>query len=150
MPQSLVRNYIHIVFSTEKRFPFIGTDIEEELHRYLGGICNRLDCQVLTVGGFNDHVHIICMLSKKIALIDLIKELKVGSSHWIKKLGGMYEKFYWQDGYGAFSLNPTDIEAAIDYVNNQAEHHKQRSFQEELRAFLDKYKIQYNESYLWD
>ena len=115
MGQSLVKNYIHIVFSTKYRKPLIHQSVENELYSYLGGICNKLECQVIKVGGYTDHIHILCMLSKKIALMKLLEELKSHSSKWIKTKGEAYSNFYWQDGYGAFSVNPSDVEIVINY-----------------------------------
>ncbi len=150
MGQSLVRNYIHLVFSTKQRQPLIHPPVEVELHKYLGGICNKLDCQVITVGGHPDHVHILCMLSKKITLIKLMEELKSHSSKWIKTLGVGYERFYRQDGYGAFSVNPSEIDTVITYIAKQKEHHRKKTFQEEYRSFLKKYNVEYDERYVWD
>ena len=150
MGQSLVKNYIHIVFSTKHRQPLIQLLVEAELHSYLGGICNKLDCQVLKVGGYTDHVHILCMLSKKITLIKLLEELKSHSSKWIKTKGETYQGFYWQDGYGAFSVNPSEVETVINYIANQHKHHKTKTFKEEYLAFLNKYKVEYDERFVWD
>ena len=124
--------------------------MEAELHSYLGGICNKLDCQVLKVGGYTDHVHILCMLSKKITLIKLLEELKSHSSKWIKTKGETYQGFYWQDGYGAFSVNPSEVETVINYIANQHKHHKTKTFKEEYLAFLNKYKVEYDERFVWD
>ncbi len=150
MGQSLVKNYIHLIFSTKLRQPLIHPPVKDELHKYLGGICNKLDCPVITVGGYTDHVHVLCMLSKKITLMKLMEELKSHSSKWIKNKGGGYESFYWQDGYGAFSVNPSEIDAVITYINKQNEHHSRKTFQEEYRSFLKKYNIEYDERYVWE
>lgn len=150
MGQSLVKNYIHIVFSTKHREPLIYPPVETELHAYLGGICNKLGCQVIIVGGYIDHIHILCMLSKKIALMKLMEEIKSYSSKWIKTKGVGYESFYWQDGYGAFSVNPSEVDRVIDYIANQHEHHSKKTFQDEYRAFLKKYNVEYDEKYVWD
>lgn len=151
MPQSLVKNYVHIVFSTKHRQPLIHMPVEAELHSYLGGVCNKLDCQVIKVGGYTDHVHILCMLSKKIALVKLMEVLKSYSSKWIKTKGPAYANFYWQEGYGAFSVNPSEVDRVIAYIGNQHNHHhKQKTFQEEYRSFLKKYDVQYDERYVWD
>jgi REP element-mobilizing transposase RayT len=128
MGQSLVKNYIHIVFSTKNRQPLIHPPVEEELHTYLGGICNNLDCTAIKVGGYTDHIHILCMLSKKIALIKLIEEIKSHSSKWIKAKGAGYQSFYWQDGYGAYSVKPSEIDNVIAYITNQHEHHSKKTF----------------------
>ena len=113
MGQSLNKIYIHIVFSTKHRVPLISKEIEEELFSYLGGICKNLECNPIQIGGHKDHIHILCLLSKKIALMDLIEKVKTNSSKWIKTKGKEFENFYWQNGYGTFSVNPTD-DSAID------------------------------------
>lgn len=150
MGQSLVKNYIHIIYSTKHRQPLIHQSVEEELHHYLGGICNRLDCQTIQVGGYTDHIHILCMLSKKISLMKLVEEVKSHSSKWIKTKDESYQNFYWQDGYGAFSVNPSQIDTVVAYIANQHEHHRKRTFQEEYRAFLKKYNVEYDERYVWE
>ena len=150
MSQSLVKNYIHIAFSTRYRQPFIHPPAESELHSYPGGICNNLGCQSIKVGGYTDHVHILCMLSKKIALMKLVEEVKSHSSKWIKTKGDAYQNFYWQDGYGAFSVNPSETDTVIQDIANQHEHHRKKTFQEEYRAFLKKYHVEYDERYVWD
>jgi REP element-mobilizing transposase RayT len=147
MGQSLVKNYIHIVFSTKYREPLIHEEIENELHKYLGGICNSLNCSVLIVGGYTDHIHI---LSKNISLVELVKKIKSHSSKWIKTRSKNYSNFYWQDGYGAFSVNPSQIEVVKNYIANQKEHHDKKSFKNEFRLFLKKYEVEYDEKYVWD
>jgi REP element-mobilizing transposase RayT len=150
MGQSLVKNYIHIVFSTKYRKPLIQQTEEHELYSYLGGICNNLGCQVIKVGGYTDHIHILCMLSKKITLMKLLEELKSHSSKWIKTKGKAYTNFYWQDGYGAFSVNPGEVEIVTNYITNQKEHHRKKTFQDEYKVFLKKYDVTYDERYVWD
>lgn len=127
MGQSLVQNYIHIVFSTKHRVPMIYPPIEDDLHSYLGAICNQLECPVLKVGGYTDHIHILCMLSKKIALMKLLEVVKANSSKWIKTKGPDYENFYWQNGYGAFSVKPTEVDRVIAYISRQHRHHDKKS-----------------------
>ena len=150
MGQSLVKNYVHIVFSTKYRQPLIHAPVEAELHSYLGGICNKLDCQVIKVGGYTDHIHILCMLSKKIALMKLMEELKSHSSKWMKTKDESLKNFYWQDGYGSFSVNPSQVDIVIAYIANQHQHHSKKTFQDEYRAFLKKYNVEYDEKYVWD
>jgi len=150
MPQSLAYNYSHITFSTKDRYPFIDNIIKEELFSYLAGTCKNLDCHPVIVGGCKDHVHILCILSRKIALMKLLEEIKSHSSSWIKTKGSSYQKFYWQKGYGSFSINPSEIDVVKKYIQNQEQHHKTKTFKEEYLAFLNKYKIEYNEKYLWD
>ena len=150
MGQSLVKNYIHIVFSTKHRQQLIHPPVETELHSYLGGICNKLGCQVIKVGGFTDHIHILCMLSTKVALMKLLEEVKSHSSKWIKTKGAGYETFYWQDGYGAFSVNPSEVSTVIAQIANQQEHHTKKTFKDEYRSILKKYDVVYDEQYVWD
>jgi putative transposase len=150
MPQSLVKNYMHIIFSTKNRERLINESVENELYHYLGGTCKKLDCQPLKIGGYDDHIHILCMLSKKITLMKLLEEVKSHSSKWIKTIDKRLENFYWQDGYGAFSVNPAETELVIKYISNQRVHHPGTSFQDEFRAFLKKYRVDYSEKYVWD
>ena len=150
MGQSLVKNYLHIIFSTKHREPFINHSVESELHNYLGGICNNLECYPVIIGGYTDHIHILSLLSKKISLVTLIAELKAHSSKWIKTKNDSLKKFYWQDGYGAFSVNPYEIEVVKSYIRSQHEHHQKRTFQDEYRMFLKKYDVEFDERYVWD
>jgi putative transposase len=141
MPQSLVHNYMHITFSTKDRYPFIDKNISEQLYSYLGGICKNLECNPIIIGGHKDHIHILCLLSRKIALMKLIEELKSHSSKWVKTKNMKYQNFYWQRGYGGFSVNPTEIGIVEKYILEQDIHHIKKTFQDEYRAFLNKYKI---------
>ncbi len=145
MPQSLSRVYVHITFSTKHRQPVIDDTIQNELWNYLGGVCTGLECNPIRVGGHHDHVHVCCLLSKKIASVKLLENLKRESSKWIKTRGKQYSQFYWQDGYGEFSINPTELDKVIAYIDGQHEHHKKHTFQAEFLAFLKKYGIQYDE-----
>ncbi len=150
MGQSLVKNYVHITFSTKHRVPIILDSIEVELYAYINGICKNLECYLVKIGGCKDHIHILCLLSKKIALMKLLEEVKAHSSRWIKTKDDAFRKFYWQNGYGAFSVNPSEIDRVITYIENQKGHHKQKTFQEEYRVFLKKYNVEYDERYIWD
>ena len=148
MSQSLSKVYVHIIFSTKNRRNLIDDNIESSLHEYLGGICKGLECNPVRIGGYKEHVHILCLLSRKIAQMKLVEELKKQSSKWIKTKDKVYSNFYWQDGYGIFSVNPAEIEKVIDYIDKQHEHHKQKRFQDEFRAFLNKYNIEFDERYV--
>ena len=150
MGQSLVKNYVHIIFSTKHREPLILPQIEDELYKYLGGICKQMECTSIRIGGYLDHVHILCMLSKKIALMKLLEEMKSHSSKWMKSKGTMFKNFYWQNGYGAVSVNPAQVDRVITYIENQKEHHKKKTFQNEYKAFLTRYQVEYDERYIWD
>ncbi|QQS38327.1 MAG: IS200/IS605 family transposase [Ignavibacteriales bacterium] len=150
MGQSLVKNYLHIVFSTKHRQPMIKESIEDELFAYLGGICKEMECQPIKVGGYVDHVHILCMLSKKIPLMKLLEEVKAHSSKWVKTKDDSLKNFYWQNGYGAFSVNPSQVDRVVAYIANQKTHHRRKTFQEEYRIFLKKYNVEFDERYVWD
>ena len=150
MPQSLIRNYIHIITSTKNHHPLITEDIENELYAYIGGICKNLECHPIIVGGHKDHIHVLCLLSKKIALMKLLEEFKSHSSKWVKTKGEKFKNFYWQNGYGAFSVNPAEIEVMKNYILTQKEHHRKKTFKDEYRDFLKKYNVEYDERYVWD
>ncbi len=150
MPQSLSKVYVHITFSTKNRVNRIDDKIETPLFEYIGGVCKQMECNPIKVGGHENHIHILCLLSRKIAQMALLENIKKSSSKWIKTKGDEYSDFYWQDGYGIFSVNPTEIEVVKKYISNQKEHHKKRTFQDEFRAFLKKYNVDYDERYVWD
>ena len=150
MSQSLVKNYLHIVFSTKYRQPLIDEAIEKELHSYLAGICHALESFPVKVGGYWDHIHILCLLCKKIPLTKLLEDLKSDSSSWMKKQGDRYKNFYWQGGYGAFSVSPHKIEIVKRYIENQHEHYKGETFQDEFRRIMKKHKMEFDERYVWD
>ena len=150
MPQSIVKNYLHITFSTKKRKPILDKQIQSKLYSYISGICSSLESYAYQIGGVEDHIHILCNLSKKITLIKFMEEVKKSSSKWMKTQGENYHDFYWQDGYGAFSVNPSEIEVVKTYILNQEEHHNSITFQEEYRAFLKKYQVDFDERYVWD
>lgn len=150
MPQSLSKILLHIVFSTKNREPLIRPAIENELYAYMASICNEYRCHAHKIGGVANHVHIACNLARTIAVSDLLEEVKKSSSKWIKTKGNAYQKFFWQNGYGAFSFGMSQLPTVIKYIENQREHHRQKTFQEEYREFLKKYKIEYDEKYVWD
>lgn len=150
MGQSLVKNYIHIVFTTKHRERLIHPHVEDELHNYLGGICNKLDCHVLKVTGYSDPVHMLCTLAKKIAPIKLLEELKSHSSKWIKTKGPCYKNFYWQHVYGVFSINTSQVDRVVAYIANQHTQHGKKDFQDEYHAILEKYDIEHDERYVWN
>lgn len=151
MPQSLAQIYLHIVFSTKNRAALLQHAIlRTELHRYLGGACRNLDSPSLIVGGAVDHVHILCRLSRTHTVADLVRELKRESSKWLKAKSRELDEFRWQDGYGAFSVSPGHLAALRQYIAGQEAHHRTVSFQDEFRRLLHKYRVEYDERYVWD
>jgi putative transposase len=150
MPQSLVKNYIHLVFSTKHRLHTIDESIQPELFSYIAGICANHQCTPVQIGGHTNHVHALFMLNKMMALAKIVEEMKAHSSKWIKTKGEGYHNFYWQNGYGAFSVNPAEVDVVVNYIKNQKEHHQKKTFEVEYRSFLKKYNVAYDERYVWD
>jgi REP element-mobilizing transposase RayT len=114
------------------------------------GICKNKECPLLRVGGAEDHVHVLCRLSKTLDVSTLIRELKRDSSKWIKEENPRLADFYWQNGYGAFSVSPSHVDALIEYIVNQVEHHRHETFQDEFRRLCKKYGVEIDERYVWD
>jgi putative transposase len=150
MPQSLANVLIHIVFSTKNRAPYIETEIQNPLHAYLATACRTCGCPAHKIGGTNDHIHILCSLSRTITMADFIGTIKADSSKWIKTQRTSLGGFSWQNGYGAFSIGQSQLDIVKKYIAGQNEHHRVRTFQEEFREFLKKYEIQFDERYVWD
>ncbi len=150
MPQSLHVLSVHIIFSTKERRPWLTAEIRPRVWAYLSRILQNLECASITVGGTEDHVHILCNLTKKHAPMKVIELLKKDSSKFIKTLGPQFAPFHWQDGYGLFSVSPSHFEAVRKYVLNQEEHHRKMTFREELLRLLKKYGVAYDERYLGD
>jgi REP element-mobilizing transposase RayT len=150
MPQSLSRVIVHLVFSTKDRRPFLGADVRGPLHAYLATVVRTSGCDCFRVGGVADHVHLAVGLTRTISVADLVQELKTSSSGWLKTQSTDLRGFAWQRGYGAFSVGPGDLDAVIDYIDRQEEHHRAKSFEMEYLAFLEKYGIEHDERYVWD
>jgi putative transposase len=151
MSQSLSRILLHIIFSTKNRFPFLtDREMQTRMHGYLARVFNENDSPAIEVGGTENHVHILCLLSRNHAVSEIIKNAKVYSSIWAKTLGGKCTKFSWQTGYGVFSINRSQIEPVREYILDQAEHHHRKTFREEYLEFLREYKVPYDERYLWE
>jgi len=150
MAQSLANVLVHLVFSTKNRRPLIRPEVEHELHTYLAAVCREMGCPTLDVGGTEDHVHILFSLSRTVTLSKLDEEVKKRSSKWIKTKGEPFADFAWQAGYGAFSIGQSGVAGVKQYIASQKEHHRKVSFQEELRAFLRRYQVEFDERYLWE
>ena len=150
MPQSLAQIYIHIIFSTKEHRCFIDTAIETELFAYIADTIKRCDGLPFLINGTPDHIHILSSLPRTMSLSKYIEEIKRNSSRWIKTKGSGYQKFAWQNGYGAFSVSSSRKDTVTRYIAEQKDHHKNITFKEEFIAFLKKYDIKYNEIYLWD
>ena len=150
MPQSLCKNFVHLIFSTKNREPFLTEEVRVEMYSYLEGILRSWDSPSITIGGIEDHIHILFLLSKNHALKKIVEEVKSSSSRWIKTKGTTFSDSYWQNGYGAFSVSQSNVESVRMYIAKQEEHHRRMSFQEEFREFLKRYEVEYDEQYVWD
>lgn len=149
MPQSLVKILVHIVFSTKNRAKIITPEIELRLFGYISGIISKNNARLLIAGGTFDHIHLLVSIGR-IDIAELIGDIKRDSSLWLKKQGKEFSKFYWQRGYGAFSIGQSQVAAVTKYIQNQKQHHKQQTFQEEFRALCKKYDVEIDERYCWD
>ena len=150
MPQSLHVLSAHIIFSTKQRHPNLRAELRPSLWAYMSGILKNLECCSITIGGYAEHVHILCNLSKKHASMKVLEILKKESSKWIKGQEFGVRSFHWQDGYGLFSVSPSHWEAVRQYILKQEEHHQNESYQAEYLRILKKYNVSYDEHYLWD
>ena len=151
MPQSLSAVYLHLIFSTKNRVPWLrDSDFRAEVHAYLGSVSNQLDCPPIVIGGVEDHVHVVARLGRTISQAEWVKEIKRVSNSWIKKRDPELCDFKWQSGYGVFSVSASRLDAVKRYVLGQEEHHRHESFQDELRNFLREYEIEWDEKYVWE
>ena len=150
MPQSLHVLGAHIVFSTKERHPWLSNDIRSRVWAYQSTILQNLECHSITVGGVEDHVHILCHLTKKHAPMRVMEVLKKDSSKFVKTLRADLAEFHWQDGYGLFGVSPSHFEAVRQYILGQEEHHRKETFQDEFRRLLKKYAVEFDVRYLWD
>lgn len=148
MSQSLAKNYIHLIFTTKYRENIIKQTDLSELYAYITGILNHIDCPMICIGGTTNHVHVLCVLNKNMALSKMVEEVKRSSSKWIKSKDPFYRQFGWQNGYGAFSVSQSKVEIVVKYIQNQEEHHKKMLFVDELKMFLREYGVEYKEEYL--
>ena len=151
MPQSHSAVFLHLIFSTKNREPWLrDAELRAELHAYLGGVSKNLDCPPIAVGGVADHVHLLARFGRGVSQSEWVKELKRVSSRWIKEREPKMAKFAWQSGYGVFSVSPSNLDAVERYIETQEEHHRKTTFQEEYRAFLRKHRVDWDERYAWD
>ena len=150
MAQSLSQLYVHIIFSTKKRFPFIKEDVEKELFAYIGGLIKKMGGIPFMINGMPEHIHIFSNLPRTISLSKYVEEIKRSSSKWIKTKGVSYKNFAWQNGFSGFSVSSSKKEIVIKYIVNQKEHHKTQAYKEEVLQFLKEYDIKFDEQYLWD
>jgi putative transposase len=150
MPQSYASLNCHVIFSTKNRAPLIDTAFQPSLFAYMGGVLKDIDCVLMAAGGMPDHVHLLVSMSREIAVAPMVRTIKANSSKWVHETFSQRSDFAWQAGYGAFSVSHSNLDAVRAYLQNQAEHHRVRTFQEEFVEFLRKHEVEYDERYLWE
>jgi len=149
MSQTLTSLLVHVVFSTKNRASLITPEIEPDLFAYIGGILKNHESRLIDAGGTENHVHLVISQSENIPLCTILKEIKQGSSYWIKTQDEAYRDFRWQVGYAGFSIGNAELQHLKTYLASQKEHHRKRTFQEELLRFLDDCGLSYDERFLW-
>jgi REP element-mobilizing transposase RayT len=150
MAQSLSKIYVHLIFSTKARERILPDEIRPDLHAYLGGTFKGLDCPPIEINTEPDHLHALFLLTRTKTLSDVVGQVKKSSNDWLRSQGPQFADFFWQAGFGAFSVSQSQIEDVQAYIRNQREHHRAKSFQDEFRAFLTAYKVEFDERYVWD
>ena len=149
MAQSLAQVYIHLVFHTKYSSVTIREEDLPKLFAYIDGIVVNQNAMVIQIGGVPNHIHILCTLPRIVSMANFVEEIKKCSSRWIKTLDSYYSKFAWQGGYGIFSVSASQVQKVKNYVTNQKEHHRKKTFQEEYEAFLKAYNIEYDPEYVF-
>lgn len=149
MANTYTQIYIHVVFAVQERACTIKKEWKEELFKYISGIMKNQGVKLLAIGGVEDHVHILFALNPKIALSDLIRDVKANSSKFINEKGFVRGRFYWQEGFGAFSYSRSQINKVAKYIWNQEEHHNSKSFKDEYSELLSKFEVDFDEKYLF-
>ena len=150
MSQSLSKVILHLIFSTKNHEPWLDSNVRPRMRAYLATVCRDLGAELVHVGGVADHVHIVTTLPRTLSQAQLVEQIKKASSKWIKNLDTRYRGFFWQRGYGAFSVSPSQLETVLQYIETQQEHHRTRTFQEEYRELLRRHGIDFDEQYVWD
>jgi putative transposase len=150
MPQSFARLYVHLIFSTKQRQRLITEGVRQPLHAYMATVLQNFNCPPVLINTVEDHAHMLLELGRTVAISKAVEEVKTTSSKWVKTQGVGFAGFAWQSGYGAFSVSESNVTAVREYIANQREHHRIKSFQEEYREFLEKHGISFDERYVWD
>jgi putative transposase len=140
--------YTNLVFSTKERRQLITAAVEDELHKYIGGIVRNLGGNLLEANGMPDHLHLLLKIPPKIAISDILRDIKANSSSWLNHRSRIH-KFGWQDGFSAFTVSQSLMPRVATYIRNQKQHHKRMNFQAELLKLLARNHVEYDERYLW-
>ena len=150
MANTYTQIYIQIVFAVKRRSNLIPQKNKEELHKYITGIITRRGQKLLSINCMPDHTHIFIGMKPTICISDLTRDITAGSSKFIKEKGWIKNRFEWQEGFGAFSYAHSQLTSVINYIKNQEKHHKKVTFREEYIEFLNKFRIDFNDKYLFD
>ena len=148
MSQSLSKMYVHAIFHVKSDECLIEPENDKELYSYIGGVLGLSKSIPIAINGIDNHIHVLCIMSKNISLANLLEEIKDNSSRWIKTLGPHYREFSWQGGYSGYSVSQSRVPFVKKYIENQKEHHKTQTFKNEYIQFLKENEIDYNEDYL--
>ncbi len=150
MPQSLARLHVHLVFSTKNREPIITDSVRPSLHAYMATVLQNLNCHPVLINSVEDHIHLLFELARTVSVSQAVEDVKKSSSKWIKEQGPEFRTFAWQSGYGVFAVSESNVEIVRQYIANQREHHRKKTFQDEYRQFLERHRIPFDEKYVWD
>jgi putative transposase len=150
MPQSLAKVYIHAVFSTKNREPVLDDPWRNDLLHAMESEANSIGCPSLAAGGMADHVHLLFQLERTIAIAEAVGKIKSASSVWVHQRHPLPAPFHWQNGYAAFSASQSTVEEVREYIRRQPEYHTRQSFQDELREWLRRYEVSWDERFVWD
>ena len=147
---SFVKVYVHYVFSTKYREPYIVPELENQLWAYMGGIARNNNMEAIAINGTEDHAHVLLSLPSTITIAHAIQLVKGASSNWVHETFREYQDFEWQKGYGAFIISHYDLQKTINYIKNQRKHHQTQNYKSEFLGLLKKYDLDYDERYIWD
>ncbi|MBC8351277.1 MAG: transposase [Planctomycetes bacterium] len=152
MPQSIARVALHIVYSTKHRRPWLkDRQLCEELYAYKATILrDNVDSPAIIINGVEDHIHALCLLSRKFPIMKVVEEAKTETSKWLKKQSQDTSDFAWQGGYGAFSVSESNVPQVKKYIQDQQEHHRRMTFQDEFRELCKRHGVELDERYAWE
>jgi putative transposase len=150
MSQALAKIYLHLIFSTKNRERSLRDDVRDDLHSYMGGILHGLGCSPIEINTEPDHAHVLFVMTRTETISNVVGQLKKSSNDWLRNRDPQFRHFYWQGGYGVFSVSQSAVEEVRQYIRDQREHHKQVSFQDEFRTFLKRYEMEFDERYVWE
>jgi REP element-mobilizing transposase RayT len=149
MGHSYVCSYFHCIWSTKERKPLISSELEQRLWPYMGGIARDNGFKALAIGGTADHVHLLLSLPGRLAIAKAVQLIKGGSSKWVHDDFPQHQAFEWQEGYGAFSIGVSHREQTVAYIQNQKQHHRRKTYQDEFLSFLKKHDVEYDPRFIW-